>query len=227
MTRALLPLAALTLCACAQQVVVYPDGGPEPSDAATADGSPSIDSGVRSDAGVGADSGSPDGDDAGALACTGDPFDTCEDPDEPNGDRNDQWIDADRYASSVGCLAADDTVTELSQSKAARMCPTDRGDFYGLTIVPCDTATLRLQVRLRMREACPADRYELQLLFGGGVRECGSEFDGELVRCTEDGGDRLIQLLIPPGNSVQSWYFAVLTHADDVLFDYDLEVSVR
>jgi len=231
MPRVLPLFAALLVSACAQQVVVYPDagGGADAApalDAARADtGAPSADAGQVGDPDAGA--GDAALADAGEGACYQDPFDTCDDPAEPADDRNDAWVDASRYhTTSVGCIQGDD-LSPLMGSQPARMCPLDRADYYALTVVPCDTITMRMEVRLRMAEVCPAERYELALLYGGGLRACGEDFQGSPIQCLEEGADRIIRVLLPPDNSVQSWYFAVLTSADDVRFDYTLEVSVQ
>ncbi len=238
----LLPLLmALCVAGCAQQVVVYPDAAESMSDGGASDGGvvdsgpgsdSGPDSGVIADLGV-ADSGAPDTGapvdagppDSGVLACTVDPFAQCTDTYE-TARTNDSWTDATRYSGSCGCIQGDD-LTTLEGTQLGRVCQTEVGDYHSLTIVPCDTRTLTLQVRLHMLTDCDPSKYELGLLHGGGVRNCGDLMDGEPIVCSEDGLDRIIQLRIPPDDTVQSWYFAVLSDEPDVQFDYDLQVSVR
>lgn len=232
MRSAALLLAPL-VGACAQEIIVFPDAAVA-ADAALVDVGPdAVDSGAGIDAAAGLDARPDDAagldggpGDASEPACTGDRFDPCDDPSEA-GDPNDSWSDASRYHStSVGCIQGDD-LSMLQGSRAGVMCPLEDADYYALTVVPCDTLTLRMQVRLRMRDACPAEAYALRLLYGGGERDCGELFDGEPIECLEEGADRIIRLVIPPSRTVQSWYFAVLAERPDVTFEYDLEVSVQ
>lgn len=239
----LLPVVLITLGAvgCAQQVVVYPDAADPVRDGGAGDSGAAdaallqdsgADAGVEPDLGL-ADSGVPDTGpasdagppDSGVLACTVDPFAVCNDTYE-TAQTNDSWTDASRYSGSCGCIQGDD-LTTLDGTQLGKICQTEVGDYHSLTIVPCDTRTLVLQVRLHMLTDCDPSKYELGLLHGGGVRDCGDLMDGEPIVCSEDGADRIIQLRIPPDNSVQSWYFAVLSDEPDVQFDYELQVSVR
>jgi len=234
-------LFALTAAGCAQQVVVYPDAADPQGDGGNGDSGSQdavvvVDSGADAggvaDVGV-ADSGAPDTGapvdagppDSGVLACTVDPFAQCNDTYE-TARTNDSWTDATRYSGSCGCIQGDD-LTTLDGNQLGKICQTEVGDYHSLTIVPCDTRTLTLQVRLHMLTDCDPTKYELGLLHGGGIRNCGDLMDGEPIVCSEDGLDRIIQLRIPPDNTVQSWYFAVLSDEPDVQFDYDLQVSVR
>lgn len=227
--RAWLLVLPLALLGCHEQIVVRPDAGGAVSDSGTSGGADtgtgSPDSGrPDADAGPAPDGGDPT--DAGSAACFVDPFDVCDDPAEV-GRTNNEWPDASRFTeSSVGCLSGDD-LTPLDGHQVGVICHTEPADYFNMTVIPCDTLTMRLQVRLHVGTDCPEDRLALEVRHGGGIIGCGDTFDGQTMECLRDGDDRIMRILIPPGLSVQSWYFAVLSDYPDVRFDYDLQVTLQ
>jgi hypothetical protein len=232
MRLALAVLISATL-GCAQEIIAYPDASID----AGAGADSGSDGGIRADSGGPPDGGADAGTlldaglldaetpDSGAAACIVDPFVLCEDSHE-SVRTNDSWTSASSYSGSAGCIQADD-LTVLDGSVLGVMCPAEPADYHALTIVPCDTRTLRLEIRLHMLTACDPDKYELEVRAMGGVRACGEEINGNMLRCSEDGQDRIVQLLIPPDRNIQPWYIGVRSDSPDVQFDYDLQVTVQ
>ena len=213
-------LGLALLVGCREQIVVLPDGG---GGGGVDRGAPITgqDAGPRPDAGAEHDAGPRQG-----AACFVDPFANCSDPAEQSR-TNDSWADAASFhTTSVGCIRGDE-LTTLAGDQLGILCQTEPADYFALTVVPCDTRTLRMQVRLHPLTECPGAEYALALLFGGGLRACGDTFDGQRIECSEEGPDRIIRLLIPPGNTVQPWYFGVVSDHPDVRFEYALEASIQ
>lgn len=218
---------------CRQDIAVLADAGrTRATDASAADvGGPpdggSGDAGAPQDAGGGGDTGAladatVDAGSADAGACRGDPFAFCDDPEEtrPNND----WPDATRFGGSVGCISGDD-LTELDTTLDGRLCPSDPADFYGLTVVPCDTLTMLFEMRLRPRAACGEDAVDAVFFSGGGRVGCQS--DRWMVQCSRDGEDRVVRIQVPPGRTVHSWQLAVESLVPDARVDYELILRLR
>lgn len=230
-------VVALILLTACPQVVVVEDQDARPRDAGFRDGGIAgardagivdagrPDSGAR-DGGVDRDGGS-DRDagfvrDAGPDGCFVDPFAVCDDPEEAER-RNDDWASASAFhTTSVGCLRGDE-FTPFDLTRSSLVCQTDPADFYRLTVVPCDTRTLIAELRMRVLTACPADRSHLAFFSAGGRIDCS---DSRLTCSTVD-GEEIIQLRVPPGNSILSWQIAVESDFEDVAFDYELQIILR
>ncbi len=227
-------LASMLIAGCAADIAVSDrdDRGRTARDASGSDGS-SVDSGASSgdaasiasdgavmDAGAAAqDASVPD---TGAAACHHDPFDPCADPFETAADRNDTWSYATYFNdnSSIGCRVGDDIIA-IDRTREGVVCPNEEADWYQVTFVYCDTLTMNLEIRLHPKTMCPVDAMEL--VFNGHACD-GSDPN---LRCTMDGVDHVIQLIVPPGRTVGGWYFAVRSPRDDVRFEYDVTMRLQ
>lgn len=227
-------LVGLLAIGCAQEILVNDrDAGPLPRDggpAAVRDAGETVrDAGQTArDAGANGRDGGVVARDAGprdggeTITCIVDPFDPCDDPDEAMRTNN-EWSDASAFhTTSVGCQTGDE-FEAFDGVQSSRMCQSEPADFYRLTVVPCDTITMRTEIRLSV-DMCPADRWSLAFFRGGGRQDCNDPNDG--LTCTEEDGDQVIRFFVPPGNSILSWQVAVESDFQDVLFDYDLSISI-
>jgi len=223
---------AWTCAACPQDIVTELDASVGSTDGSAGDSSapgdrslpPGGDGGSDADAGATADVG-PQNDAGPAAECFVSPFDVCSDPAEEM-ETNNSWPDAFRFNDnmSVGCVVDLDEIRPLDRTASGILCHTEPADYYSLTVVTCDSRTMLAEIRLHLRTDCPESRYDLIFLRGGRVIDCGSDPN---VECSTEGGDRIIRIRVPPDRVVASWQFAVQSESPDVVFQYDLSVTLQ
>lgn len=152
--------------------------------------------------------------------CKADLFDACEDPVEAEGTDN-SWFDANSLGSSGGCLNGDE-ITERTQMVESIICPREPGDWYNQTIIPCDTLTLTIEVRVTPDPGCESDEWRIEINRAGSAIPCTDE----RLNCFDEGTTKVVRWTLPPGNSVDSWYFGVV-NADTSKFTYQAELRIR
>lgn len=219
------PLLGLLLTACPESipVLIYPDATTEQTrDSGFGDASELPDA-TLADTGIVADAGATDIEslDAG-NGCAADPFNPCEDLNEPmNG--NDDWSSGFRFhGTSVGCLSGD-TFTGLDTRLDHVICPGEAADYFGLTVVPCDTRTMFMEFRFTPTAECSAD-VAFEFLSGGGVVACDSGRYN--IQCSQEGGVQVVRLELEPGNSILSFYFGIRRVADRVRVPYSVALRL-
>ena len=212
----------LVLVACGQDVTAtIPDCGVPAShgDAGTAPdaAAPVADAG-QADTGIGLDAAAPDA--AGPLACHVDPFAACADPLETRANNTPSDAINRSLTGGNGCRSSDE-FTPGSGMVSGRMCPTEPGDWFEFTYVPCDTITLIAELRVRVTTPCEREAWALELPF----RPCDGTDPN--VSCTWDGEWRVIRVLLPPSGSVGVFKFGVTHPGNDTAFDWEAQFELR
>jgi hypothetical protein len=154
--------------------------------------------------------------------CEADLFEACADPQEVDNSNN-TWADADQLGNSAGCVGSRDTIVERTPSVTGIMCPREPADWYAQTIVPCDTLTLTVEVRVTPQPACEADEWQLVVNRGGARIGC----DDPRITCLQEGATKIARWTVPPANSVESWYFGVENVMPASRFEYTATMTIR
>lgn len=212
------------------------DTGAESDGSTATDGSMSNstpDSGGDHDDAAANDTGSnvPDsggGDMGAAGACIVDPFDVCQDDEDPDNNSfpGVAFAPMTRGCQSSGFVPLDETVS-------GRQCALDPEDQYYITVVECDADQpgMIIEATLDVKDDCDPDLifFDVEQI-GTSCANPNSDSDKQLRCETLPDGRRRISVIWPGQNvpSVASIRYSIQTpDHQDVQFDYDLHVVIR
>lgn len=188
-------------------------------DASSADTSTGDDAGGDPDASV--DAGT---DAAPTGPCYWDPFDACEDDEDPD---NNAFPGEMVTNMSRGCV--NDEFKPMDMTISGRICPLDPMDMYGFTFVECfaDDPGFVIEAILDVADDCDPDDIVFDV---SGIGETCAD-PGSQVQCETLGdGRRRIRVLFPGEDNASVGsirFFVEAPERDDIEFEYDLQLVVR
>ncbi len=140
-------------------------------------------------------------------------------------DDNDDFWEYLFTETGRGCLGGgDDWMGGEFNLLNQTLCPLEAADKFNTNLIPCDNITFIVEVTVTPHQQCNPDDWGFNVRLQGN--DC-IETNGKMRCETLADGSKRATGFLEPDNSVTSPYIDITPIAENLQFDYDLQIIVR